>query len=205
MKQRLVFFPEWVIVDYLAKYAGENLQTTTNIEMFGALALIRLCERELGAKCVIGFDIQERYQADLPDQAEISVAEFESFIKEKIKTDSPIDFSIGTPETKERMDFQMKRFGKSDQQKTTEDLISYINSLAQKYGKTGCSLVILCESAVINALEVTQRINTENYPFDKIILVDMEDGGYINYSFIWASTGEIGESRLNFNTMTFEY
>jgi len=66
MKKKLVYFPEWVIVDYLSNYKG-TLQTTTNIEMLGALAMIKFCERQFVSKCTIGFDIQERHERELPN------------------------------------------------------------------------------------------------------------------------------------------
>jgi len=204
MKKKLVYFPEWVIVDYLSNYKG-TLQTTTNIEMLGALAMIKFCERQFVSKCTIGFDIQERHERELPNTGQISEKDFDTLVKEKIKTDSPIDFSIGKPDTKHRMDFQMKRFGKTNRQKTSQDLIDYINKLATKYGKTGCNLVILLESCAINPVEVSEKISIENYPFDKIILLNQEDAKYIDYTGIWAKTGETGTSRLNLDTMTFEY
>ena len=52
---------------------------------------------------------------------------------------------------------------------------------------------------------MSEKISIENYPFDKIILLNQEDAKYIDYTGIWAKTGETGTSRLNLDTMTFEY
>lgn len=204
MNLKLVYFPEWVIIDYLSNQ-GEALQATRNIEMLGALAMIKFCERQFGIKCLIGFHVQDKYEYVLPDRGSIMYEDFDVLVRKQIKTDSPIDFSVGKPDTKQRMDFQMKRFGKAENQKTNEDLIRFINKLSKEYGKTNCNLVILCEGCTYNPVEVSNGILTDNFPFDKIIILDIEDGEYIDYTGVWASTGETGISRLNLSSMEFEY
>ncbi|MCF6276420.1 MAG: hypothetical protein L3J07_01080 [Candidatus Magasanikbacteria bacterium] len=205
MKKELYYFPNWVIIDYLSHITSNKIQDTDNIEMICSLVMSKFCERQFGKECFIGFEVKESYKRKLPKDNLMSEQDFINLIKDGFFKDTPIDFSIAIPSKKGRIDFQLKRFGKSLKQNNTNDLINYINDLSKEYGDTDCNLIILCESCEVSPLTVSQKICIKNYPFKKIILIDVEGSKYIYYHGIWSDKGESGTSRFNMQTMKFDY
>lgn len=208
MKEEIFYTNEELIIDFLTQI--DNVQSTDAVEMLGALAMIKFCERQWGEKCRIGFKIKNKYSHQLGKRKDITVDEFINTVKIQFEKDTPIDFSIAIPPNSKSkwargMNFQMKRFGKSKKENTTEDLVKKIEELSI-YGETSCILLFLAESCNLNLLVVSEKLKGREFPFEKIMLINTEGGQFIEFHGLWSKLGEeSGTSRLNMNTMTFDY
>ena len=71
-----------------------------------------------------------------------------------------------------------------------------------KYGKTDASLVVIIETPEeIDLLSLQTHIDTEYYPFQKIMMLGLS-GDKINFYGIWP---ESGHSVFNTKTMQFDF
>jgi|SRR3989344_305611 len=205
MQQKRIFFDDWVILDYLA--TQDNPQKTTNVELLIGLMLNKFCEKQFSKKCWIGVEVGDQYLAELPDEGLASLSDIDRIITKMVKQNSPVDVCIGIkPESAEKvsrgMDFQIKRFGKEQGYRDTASLVNYINGMKTKYGKTDASLVVIIETPEeIDLLSLQTHIDTEYYPFQKIMMLGLS-GDKINFYGIWP---ESGHSVFNTKTMQFDF
>lgn len=208
-KNRFIFLEEWVVIDFLNSIE-DYFSNSKYLELFIALALNKFCEKQFGCKCRIGLELQEKYQRDFPDYNKITLLELNDIILKNVEENTAVDVAIAkmpkNPERKdvnEGMNFQIKRFGKDKYKQNTESLINFLNDIRKKYVKTETQLAVLLETPEEIDLKLLQSsINTNNYPFEKIILLGLSENKYINFYGIWP---ESGWSRFNLENLNFDF
>jgi len=206
-KNEALFMEEWVVIDFL-KEIKNPFKNSKYIELLIALSLNKFCEKQWNCKCLIGLEIQDKYKRDIPKQGIISLEGLNEIITRKVEENTSIDIIIAKPpinksDNGQGMNFQIKRFGKNPYKHDTQSLINFLNNDCRKYCKSRISLVVVIESPKEIDLKLLQKsINTQNYPFEKIILIGMAKDNCIDYYGIWP---ESGYSRFNYNTLKFDF
>lgn len=105
---------------------------------------------------------------------EYSLKEFERFLKAHIEEKSDIDVIIAKkdPADKKRpfmRPLQIKRFRTGG---STDDLLVWLEELAQKYPESKASLVIIAEKiGKIRLQRVVDWLNKENFPFGEVVVI----------------------------------
>jgi hypothetical protein len=206
-KSEILFLEEWVVIDYL-RQIDDYKKNSKYIELLIGLSLIKFCERQWNAKCWIGIEIKNKYLNELPANGLANFKQLNEIIINRANEDTPVDVSIAKmPEIKNGisrgMHFQIKRFGVNKNKLDTRSLVEFLNNDCKKYGKCQINLIVLVESPEEIDLQLLQKsIDTDNYPFEKIILAGFSENKYINFYGIWP---ESSWSRYNLNNFQFEF
>lgn len=191
MKRERLFFEDWVVQDYLRNQTDRNY--AKNVELLTALVLNKFCERQFSKKCWIGLEIKEKYVGGIPLSGLRDLEEISEMIRKMVEEKTPVDITIAMKpaigkKTSKGIDFQVKRFGKQED-KSTFGLIDFLNGLKDEYASSQVSLVVLMETPEeIDLQELQNSLKTENYPFQKIILIGTL-AEKINFYGIWPETG----------------
>jgi hypothetical protein len=206
-ENKLLFLRETDVVDFLSRV--ENyFKNSKYIELFVALMLNKFCEKQFGCKCLIGLEIKSKYIDEVSNCTNVTFEKLDEILIIKTAQDTPVDITISKTPTKigdiaESMHFQIKRFGGNKYKQDTQSLIEFLNNDCRKYGKSQTNLIVLIESPKEIDLQLLQKsINTDNYPFEKIMLTGLSENKYINYYGIWP---ESGWSRYNLDNFQFEF
>lgn len=190
IKSKKIFFEDWVIKECLKE---KNVRSTTKaVELLVGIVLLKFCERQWNSKCWIGLEVKDKCQRDIPEKGVATPEELWEIIHNKIEEATDIDITIAKipnhgSDVSKGMQFQIKRF-KNIKEQDTDSLIQYLNcDCRKKYPKkTQASLVILMEtSKTIDLKRMKKFINTENYPFEKIILISVFQKRFIDFYVIW--------------------
>jgi len=206
-KIELLFFEEWVIIDFLSKIKNYSANSKY-IELLISLSLIKFCERQWDAKCWVGIELKNKYKKKNSQKQHATYNELNEIMTKQANEDTPVDVTIAKiPERQGHssygMHFQIKRFGVSKDKQDTQSLINFLNNDCAQYGKSQTNLIILIESPEeIDLQLLKQSIKTDSYPFEKIILTGLSESKYINYYGIWP---ESGWSRYNLDNFQFEF
>ncbi|OGY52062.1 MAG: hypothetical protein A3J59_04060 [Candidatus Buchananbacteria bacterium RIFCSPHIGHO2_02_FULL_56_16] len=210
METKYVWLHDWVVVDYL--FRSHNKQKTKNIELLVGLMLCKFCEKQWSTKCTIGLPVMDRYEKEIPTNGMVDLAQLEDIVENKIDEATPTDIVIGRnePETNRKgqlvsqgMSFQIKRFGKNPTAQDTEALINFITEeIPKKYPpNSGSGLIVLAETPEeIRLKEVAEKIQNTSHPFEKIIIIGLEEKRYLNFYGLWPNTGQ-----CQFDLDTFEF
>jgi hypothetical protein len=72
----------------------------------------------------------------------------------------------------------MKRFGLGKQNRSTENLIAYLNGMERKYAPTETSLLVaLGEIETIDFPRLRDTLNRDTFPFSELLLVGVQPSG----------------------------
>jgi len=209
---KCIWLDDWVVVDYLSR--TQYSVKSKNVELLIGLMLCKFCEKQWSATCVIGLPIQDKFEKEIPDNDNVSFPELDDIIKNKIEESTPIDIVIAIKkfEINQRgqrinkgMTFQIKRFGKNVMANDTDSLISFINeAIPKKYPlNSGSGLVIMMETPEeIYLKEAAEKIKNTKHPFEKIILIGMEQHRFINFYGLWPNTGQC---QFDLNIFNFNF
>lgn len=164
-------------MEFLRNYGKPQ---TKHYEFAAALIVHRLCEKQWGNNCWIGFRINRNHSGSLPaynSQREINLEEVSKFLGKGIDEDSPVDFVVAKMASMKKakgMVFQVKRFGIGRNKKDTDELVTYINSL--RYQKTNANLLICLDDGVnIDMQKFYDGFEKTKFPFNRLIFIWLDN------------------------------
>lgn len=173
MKNEPIFFTKEAVLAFLGNYGKPG---TKDYEFAAALIIHRFCEKQWGKDCWIGFRIKSEYSSSLPaynSECPIGLAKIAKLFGRGVDEDSPVDFVVAKRANMTKaqgMIFQVKRFGIGRDKKDTDELISYLNSFPNKYGKTDANLLIVLDDGVsIDVPKLQNKLDLDRFPFNRII------------------------------------
>ncbi len=172
MKTELLFFPSWVIRDFL-KENGKGPHTK-DYEFIAALALEKFCSIQWTAICEIGFHIKPKYTHLTKGKTGfIDMNTLTELFRKGIDENHLVDFVIAKKGRRyQGLAFQVKRFGLGRDATDTDALADYLNSL-RNYTKTDTALVVIIDkiSNEIDMKKLKSQISTNDYPFKRIMFI----------------------------------
>lgn len=180
MKNQALFFPSEAIVDFLVNH-GKGA-ATKDYEFIVAVMLKNFCEKQWGEKCQIGFEFKPEYMAKLPNSGMTDMKHVVELFRKGIEENTPVDCVIAKEKIKDNgkrdaATFQVKRFGIGRDREDTDELIEYINSLGDKYGKQeACLLIILDAGSEVEFLRVRDEVDISKFPFVRLMFGWMTGG-----------------------------
>ena len=173
MKNLVQCFTRTVVTAFL-----DSLDEKCPFELIAAVMIQRLYEEQWGAPTLIGFYITTKY-ADLlaargaPDWGLIMEA-----LRYGRDEHNEIDFVLVSEEADSKAEFQLKRFGLGKQNRSTENLIAYLNGMERKYAPTETSLVVaLAEIETIDFPRLRDTLKRDTFPFSELLLVGVPPSG----------------------------
>lgn len=206
LRLECVWLEDWVVIDYLKNI--REITKTKHYELLIALVLNKFCERQWGTKCSIGLEIKNKHSKDVSNNGLATLQELDEIITKKVEEDTSIDIMIGRKTLKKEknitqgMAFQLKRFGINKKYQGANELMNSLNSYSKKYHKSEISLVVIIESLEkFDLNKIALAIQTNNYPFQKIIFIGISQNK-VNFYGIWP---EMGWSVFNLKTMAFDF
>ena len=190
-----LFFKTWVIVDYL-KF--KDKLDSKDTELLIALSLIKFHEKQWGCKCCVGLELKDKYSRDFPEDSFSTLPQLQMIISKKIENDTPVDIFISKEDAehgsrgygfvRKGASYQIKRFGKNEQNKT-EDLLNLLNNSYKKISKNDANLLIFLEtSQEIDFKYLQDHVDTADYPFKKIMFMAKIDKK-LSIGEIWPNPG----------------
>ncbi len=166
-----VFVERSTIRDFLRKFG--HGPGSKDYELVIAIVLSKFFEDLWKSPTLIGFELKKNKTNLVPKKSTFSAAEIETVFRSYLESATPVDIAIvkGTLTDHESKGpaFQLKRFGKNPNEKSTQDLIRFINNIPNKYAKTPVSLLLVLEfGGEIDTDEIRRSIITTSYPLDSI-------------------------------------
>lgn len=202
LRKKYIWFEDWIVQDLL-RDIGSPIKTKY-YELTVALVLEKFCELQWSKKCCIGLEIIDKFEKGIPKFGKADIEELKNIIEKKVDEVTLTDVVIATKvntkieEIPKGMAFQIKRFGKDPNKRDTNALINLLNVDYKNCSKTeNTALVILMETpSIIDLKKLSESINTQDYPFKKIILISLLDNR-LTFTGIWPEKGQ-----LVYNMMT---
>jgi hypothetical protein len=138
MKEIAHLFSREVVSRLLNSKEGTK---SIHFEFMAALLMQRVCEKLWNIPTMIGYYIKKEWADKLQSEKEPSEALQMAAIDNGLEGDHPVDFIIAGAEAG-GIKFQLKRYGFGNQVVSTDDLITYLRSLKEKYSSTGADLLL---------------------------------------------------------------
>lgn len=179
MGTSLFFLGNEAIKNYLAVYGGGP--NSQDYEFVVSLALIGFCESKFHQECLAGFKLKDSFAAKSEKLMDATIQEIAQVIKQQVDKNTDIDVAIvpasqmGQPTRGPA--FQLKRIGKDPNVRSTEQIISYLNNLNNRYGKTEVTLMLLFEiDGIIELEKIANGLNTSIFPFSRLMYMAKTSG-----------------------------
>jgi hypothetical protein len=195
-----IFFPDFVIRDYLKKYWKGA--ASKDYELLVSLVLNKFCSDQYKTQGVIGFQLKDSQAKNVPKSGLATLEELKNIFDNYIDSYTPLDVMIGVEKTANGImrgpGFQLKRFGRDPKKTDTDALVDYINEIGKKYGKVNASLCIILEtSKEIDFEKIQKSINITSYPFFRIMFIALSDGKIMIIE-LWPNSGMEEYSQQDF-------
>lgn len=203
------------LIDYLATKRGSPL-TSKYMELHAAVIMAKFQSKQTGEDHWVCFPAKEKKRREFDKVPDLET--FDEVLEGYVDEDTPIDVIL-TPErfVRNRANeipkgnaFQLKRMFTQNPDDSLEDhMVNYINNvIPKKYAQaTHTSLVLLLSTRFsgeggVNIKNVRDRIDIQNFPFERIMIVTAEEGNErIIIGEIWPEFGAKYYTREQFDSL----
>lgn len=181
MDAAFAFVEDHVLRNYIKETFGPNdLFIGSNYELVCALLIKLLFEDLYSAECMIGFKCKRTYDKS----AHVPLTNKESckyFFENIVDDDTHIDFCVSPITTFNdkrnkifSWTFQVKRFGKFQNQKSTDGFLNYLLKVKTQYAPNDSALVVFFDGHKgINSEQISKDIRLSSFPFTAIFFIDI--------------------------------
>jgi hypothetical protein len=169
MKNILHLFSRDVVSRFL-EFGGDKSKSK-NFEFMAALLMQRVYEEQWAMPTMIGFYLKMEYANRLKKSESPNHDLLFEALESGIDENHQIDFAISTAveENGRFQEFQLKRFGLDKKSQSTDDLISYLAEMKNKYAPIDAAcLVALTEIDTIDLPRVRDAIDKATFPFSEM-------------------------------------
>lgn len=148
-------------------------KSSKNFEYFASIMMQRFCELQWQVPVMIGFYMNNRYHELLRHADKVSSKDlWMDALEHGIEDNSPIDFVIASADNVYGEEFQLKRFGLGNTPETTEALIEFLKSMAQKYTKVDAAcLVAVVRPELIDFPKVRAEMKNQRFQFTALYII----------------------------------
>ena len=178
-KHGVFLISEDYLRDFLIKY-GKG-PDSKDYEFVAALYMIENMQKANGGTYTAVFDLKDG-RADIRRAFKPSPEETEQIMRNLLKEDTPVDFGLvrGTVDDHEKyaLGFQVKRFIGKSVGAFTEDLLKYIEKIANRYRPGEINLVVIAELDG-NLEKLKASVNTKRIKDEIIIPQDSFIGIFV--------------------------
>jgi len=205
LQKKYLWLEDWVVQDLLKHIGKPN--HTKHYELLTGMMLNKFCELQWSKKCWIGIELSNKYEREIPEYGQAYIEDLREMVEKKAEENTLTDIIIATKtntqlgEIPKGMAFQLKRFGKDPTKQDTNALINFLNIDCRNFAHAAnTALVVLMETPKeIDLRKLSTSINTQNYPFEKIILISLH-GIMLTFTGIWPESGQL---EYNISTRRF--